>query len=505
MSPTTKDNIKADPIVFRDANFNIFKVRIQAKLRSKNLCTIVNDIARDLSPTEVASLVKFMSCRSKMSEGFRSWSEKVICSQFFKENSGSLWASKFPNILIHKNNPLTMVISCYTLKTTFKLGGKDFQLPKYSRYGQNYFVTFTKVNNPAMARAVVKKLAEMTGSVVAAFNPTADQNVASPHLRVNFKASTPPLDDHDMEHESATEVISVGQVNVEPSQVDPSQTTNDVDMTASSSPNPSDTPDDAPLEEHLMTSQRSFQLVTGNRFGPAAKRPLSLSPRSAPLSTNNRYAILEEEDVELSMDDFVLPRIVLTDANFRRPTKVQGKKQRTNKSKHAHLERAQWAIRDKKVVRIIVECKSVLLQEHQIIAHSMFSSQNYEDPSQILAEIVPESHDVSVRLAVVAMDLFLENRAPDLYNNADALDSLLSKKATRCKASNQLTDWTILHVVATLHSTLESFKLPGPILTALKALVHITDSVEVESICDDATHSIHAANYSELLDLENDL
>ncbi|ETV92597.1 hypothetical protein H310_13054, partial [Aphanomyces invadans] len=56
MSPTTNDNIKADPIVFRDANFNIFKVRVQAKLRSKNLCTIVNDIARDLSPTEVASL-----------------------------------------------------------------------------------------------------------------------------------------------------------------------------------------------------------------------------------------------------------------------------------------------------------------------------------------------------------------------------------------------------------------------------------------------------------------
>ncbi|ETV92595.1 hypothetical protein H310_13052 [Aphanomyces invadans] len=314
-----------------------------------------------------------------------------------------------------------------------------------------------------------------------------------------------------MEHESATEVISVGQVNVEPTQVDPSQTTNDVDMTASLSPNPSDTPDDAPLEEHLMTSQRSFQLVTGNRFGPAAKRPLSLSPRSAPLSTNNRYAILEEEDVELSMDDFVLPRIVLTDANFRRPTKVQGKKQRTNKSKHAHLERAQWAIRDKKVVRIIVECKSVLLQEHQIIAHSMFSCADDFDlfisltTTRAIEREMAKHTCLMKRITTRPMDLFLENRAPDLYNNADALDSLLRKTATRCKASNQLTDWTILHVVATLHSTLESFKLPGPILTALKALVHITDNVEVESICDDATHSIHAANYSELLDLENDL
>ncbi|ETV89942.1 hypothetical protein H310_15216 [Aphanomyces invadans] len=381
----------------------------------------------------------------------------------------------------------------------------------------------------------------MTGLVIAAFNLTAGQNVASPHLHVIYKASTPtvdlapssgpplreievadasgravsvifqhkfaalnnmmsasiaarnsksrsdpsatprpvqqptptdarqpvrqntpssaqesaneapfsasrPSDDHDLEHESATEAsptemaISVGEVNVEPSQVNPSQT-NDVDMTASSSPNLSDTPDDAPLEEHPMTSQRDLQLVTGNQFGPAAKLPSSLSPRSAPLLTNNRYAILEEEDVELSMDDFVLPRIVLTDANFPRPTKVQGKKQRANKSKHAHLERAQRAIRDEKVVRSIVECKSILLQEPQIIAHSInraieremakhtlldeednykaylgFYTQNYVDPSQILAEIVPESHKASVRLAVAAMDLFLENRAPNLYN-----------------------------------------------------------------------------------------
>ncbi|KAF0687814.1 hypothetical protein As57867_020421, partial [Aphanomyces stellatus] len=45
-----------------------------------------------------------------------------------------------------------MVISCYDLKTcvamggtTFMLGGKAFQVPQYSRYGPNYYVTFTKV------------------------------------------------------------------------------------------------------------------------------------------------------------------------------------------------------------------------------------------------------------------------------------------------------------------------------------------------------------------------
>ncbi|RHY99951.1 hypothetical protein DYB31_004432 [Aphanomyces astaci] len=45
MSPTTdisKDNNKAQPLVFRGANFDIFKVRIQAKLRSKGLWKVVN-------------------------------------------------------------------------------------------------------------------------------------------------------------------------------------------------------------------------------------------------------------------------------------------------------------------------------------------------------------------------------------------------------------------------------------------------------------------------------
>ncbi|RHZ32896.1 hypothetical protein DYB37_013202, partial [Aphanomyces astaci] len=51
MSPTTdisKGNNKAQPLVFRGANFNIFKVRIQAKLRSKGLWKVVNgDEQRD--------------------------------------------------------------------------------------------------------------------------------------------------------------------------------------------------------------------------------------------------------------------------------------------------------------------------------------------------------------------------------------------------------------------------------------------------------------------------
>ncbi|RHY20855.1 hypothetical protein DYB32_009946 [Aphanomyces invadans] len=81
---------------------------------------------------------------------------KVICIQFVKENPGSLWSSNFPNILIHKKNPLIMVISCYTLNTCIEMGaphsslGQGFPGPMYSRFGQNYFVTFTKINSPAI-------------------------------------------------------------------------------------------------------------------------------------------------------------------------------------------------------------------------------------------------------------------------------------------------------------------------------------------------------------------
>ncbi|KAF0710099.1 hypothetical protein As57867_005639, partial [Aphanomyces stellatus] len=47
MSPTTSDD-KPEALVFRGANFNLFKVRIQAKLRSKGLWRVVSgEQARD--------------------------------------------------------------------------------------------------------------------------------------------------------------------------------------------------------------------------------------------------------------------------------------------------------------------------------------------------------------------------------------------------------------------------------------------------------------------------
>ncbi|RLO13737.1 hypothetical protein DYB28_002659 [Aphanomyces astaci] len=57
----------------------------------------------------------------RLGEGYRDWKEKALCNQFVKENAGSLWGSKFKDILIHKRDPVTMVISCYSLATCFPL------------------------------------------------------------------------------------------------------------------------------------------------------------------------------------------------------------------------------------------------------------------------------------------------------------------------------------------------------------------------------------------------
>ncbi|KAG9398483.1 hypothetical protein AC1031_014536, partial [Aphanomyces cochlioides] len=364
----------------------------------------------------------------KLGEGYKDWSEKVICDQFVKENPGSLWGSKFPNILIHKKNPQTIVISSYNLSTcvemggtTFRHGGKDFLVPKYSRYGNNYYVTFNKVSHPSMAKAIVKKMAALTKSVIAAFNPIAGQNIKSPHLRVIFKSSAPPAvlvpksgdalreititdpsgqpfvvvfqhkiaalnktlppsivsrraeakaekakakaakaaaksppsgekepehdgDDHDQDpgtnaedQADSTEASGDGQ-DEQPQPTAPSHGS-DVDMSGDSDP-PNNNGQDKQQEDVEMSTNESpalappseqpknsldLQLVTGYRSGPAPKRTLPSSPRLDPLPTSNRFHILEEDDVELSFEDFAVPRIVLEDSSAPRPKKTKGK------------------------------------------------------------------------------------------------------------------------------------------------------------------------------------
>ncbi|CAK4782601.1 unnamed protein product, partial [Aphanomyces euteiches] len=63
MSPTIEtDDSKQEAIVFRGKNFNIFKLRIQAKLRSKGLWTIVSG---DITASDAASTSDFDAKEAK--------------------------------------------------------------------------------------------------------------------------------------------------------------------------------------------------------------------------------------------------------------------------------------------------------------------------------------------------------------------------------------------------------------------------------------------------------
>ncbi|KAF0706500.1 hypothetical protein As57867_006727, partial [Aphanomyces stellatus] len=106
-------------------------------------------------------------------------------------------------------------------------------------------------------------------------------------------------------------------------------------------PYPPGSPVQAPIDELLQQSPLELQLVTGNRSSPATKRALSPSPRAGtPLFTSNRFSLLQEDDVELSLDDYIVPRLVLEDASHPR-VQVPRKKKPRNEAKKAHRDRAK--------------------------------------------------------------------------------------------------------------------------------------------------------------------
>ncbi|KAF0688025.1 hypothetical protein As57867_020241, partial [Aphanomyces stellatus] len=132
-------------------------------------------------------------------------------------------------------------------------------------------------------------------------------------------------------------------------------------------------PAQAPNCEHLQQPALELQLVTGNRSAPATMRALSLSPRGAtPLFTSKRYILLQEDDMELSIEDHIVPRLVLEDPEHPHVI-VQTKKKQRNEAKKAHLDRAKKFIADKTAEQSIVECQAILQLEPAVVTHSMFS------------------------------------------------------------------------------------------------------------------------------------
>ncbi|KAH9051225.1 hypothetical protein Ae201684P_007894 [Aphanomyces euteiches] len=554
----------------------------------------------------------------KLGEGYKDWSEKIICDQFVKENPGSLWGSKFPNILIHKKNPQTIVISSYNLSTcvemggtTFRLGGKDFLVPKYSRYGNNYYVTFNKVSHPSMAKAIVKKMAALTKSVIAAFNPTAGQNIKSPHLRVIFKSSAPPavlvpksgdaLREITITDPSGQPFVVVFQHKIAalnkklpPSiasrrakakaekakakatkaeaKSPPSEEKNlnmmatimiktpehmrkatpthlrhleirspgpdnngqdkqqeDVEMSTNEPPAP------APPNEQPMNSL-DLQLVTGYRSGPAPKRTLPSSPRLDPLPTSNRFISSKKKTWNSRLKTLQCLELCWK-IQVRHARKRPKAKRRNNDLTSLLRPTSNWRrkiIRDKKVEGSITECQRILRDDPQLVAHAMYAQDeedlslfqslvatktierkmvllkaqgkphNYKHhvnfmaqskirPAEILEELTTDIPEIKrILFALATVDLFLSNRAPDLYTNSEALTVLLNQEATRLPDTNCLTDWSLFALIENFSDNLEKFTLPAPVLSAISMLKSITNNYHIDELCSKAHHFMNA-------------
>ncbi|KAH9094697.1 hypothetical protein Ae201684P_022171 [Aphanomyces euteiches] len=406
----------------------------------------------------------------KLGEDYKDWSEKIICDQFVKENPGSLWGSKFPNILIHKKNPQTIVISSYNLSTcvemggtTFRLGGKDFLVPKYSRYGNNYYVTFNKVSHPFDGQGNCQEngcidqvsdssiqpycrsehqcwcqnpgdaLREITITdpsgqpfvvvfqhKIAALNKKLPPSIAS--RRAEAKAekakakatkaeakSPPPRNTHAEGNADSSEAS--GDRQDEQPQPTATSHNSDVDMSGDSDP-------PGPDNNGQDKQQEDVEMSTNEPPAPAP-------PNEQPM---NSLDLQLKKTWKLSFEDFAVPRIVLEDSSAPRPKKTKGKakKQRLNKSAAAHLELAKKIIRDKKLVAHAmyaqdeedlslfqslvatktIERKMVLLKAqgkpHNYKHHVNFMAQSKIRPAEILEELTTDIPEIKRILFALA-------------------------------------------------------------------------------------------------------
>ncbi|KAF0691678.1 Aste57867_17146 [Aphanomyces stellatus] len=81
--------------------------------------------------------------------------------------------------------------------------------------------------------------------------------------------------------------------------------------------------------------------------------------------------------------------------------------------------------------------------------------------SRAILETITGYSENEILFAMAAVDLYLCNRAPDLYTNHKALELLLMEKASQW--DTHLTDRSLLEVVRKLSMTLRGYKLPAAI------------------------------------------
>ncbi|KAF0712081.1 Aste57867_4921 [Aphanomyces stellatus] len=117
-------------------------------------------------------------------------------------------------------------------------------------------------------------------------------------------------------------------------------------------------------------------------------------------------------------------------------------------------------------------------------------------PRAILEAITTSSED-EVLMAVAALDLYLCNRAPDLYTNYEAIEVLLGEAATLWET--RLTDRSLIGVVKKLMATLRGYTLPFPIVEALDKLHFIISNNSINSICD-LHHALQPEDWDLLVD-----
>ncbi|KAH9079087.1 hypothetical protein Ae201684P_000960 [Aphanomyces euteiches] len=155
-----------------------------------------------------------------------------------------------------------------------------------------------------------------------------------------------------------------------------------------------------------------------------------------------------------------------------------------------------------------IERKMVLLKAqgkpHNYKHHVNFMAQSKIHPAEILEELTTDIPEIKrILFALATVDLFLSNRAPDLYTNSEALTVLLNQEATRLPDTNCLTDWSLFALIENFSDNLEKFTLPAPVLSAISMLKSITNNYHIDELCSKAHHFMNADEIDPL-DLEDD-